>query len=458
MHTTIQHLLARAAALLTAASLTACNQFLEVKSDKSFVVPDKLAHLQAILDHHTIMNQGLSAAGESSSTDYYVAPATYQGMRADYRNQYTWQPGYTFPNRAEAANDWEPLYQVINRCNTVLDALPSIPRDATNALDWDYVKGQALLLRSIRFLNIASIWALAYDPLTADAELGIPLRLTADFTEPSTRASLAETYGQLLADLHASAALMPDASLNSYRGSKPAAHAALARTYLSMRHYPEARIYADSCLRLRSELMDFNDLSIASNTPIGDLNPENILHLTYRNYPHLMPGTIRIAPDLLALYAAGDLRKDIFYREVAPDEYTLKAHYSGNTSLFAGLSVNEALLIRAECAARAGDIAEALDDLNRLRLHRFRAEDFEPVVAKGRDAVVEAILAERRRELPFRGIRWIDIKRLNMEGADITLTREIDGQEYALPSNDLRYALLIPEDVIERSGMPQNPR
>ncbi|SEM08104.1 hypothetical protein SAMN05216436_101351 [bacterium A37T11] len=57
----------------------------------------------------------------------------------------------------------------------------------------------------------------------------------------------------------------------------------------------------------------------------------------------------------------------------------------------------------------------------------------------------------------MRGLRWMDIKRLNKEGANITLTRNLNGQIYTLPPNDPRFALPIPEDVIDLSGMQQNP-
>ncbi|HEY0177744.1 MAG TPA: RagB/SusD family nutrient uptake outer membrane protein, partial [Pedobacter sp.] len=68
------------------------------------------------------------------------------------------------------------------------------------------------------------------------------------------------------------------------------------------------------------------------------------------------------------------------------------------------------------------------------------------------------VLQERRKELIMRGIRWMDIKRLNKEGANITLTRKLNGNVYTLPANDLRFALPIPDDVIAFSGMKQNLR
>jgi hypothetical protein len=68
------------------------------------------------------------------------------------------------------------------------------------------------------------------------------------------------------------------------------------------------------------------------------------------------------------------------------------------------------------------------------------------------------ILIERRKELLMRGLRWMDIKRLNKEDAGIVMKRTINGQTYTLLPNDLRYSFPIPEDVISLSGMQQNPR
>ncbi|HEY6083417.1 MAG TPA: RagB/SusD family nutrient uptake outer membrane protein, partial [Chitinophagaceae bacterium] len=68
------------------------------------------------------------------------------------------------------------------------------------------------------------------------------------------------------------------------------------------------------------------------------------------------------------------------------------------------------------------------------------------------------ILVERRKELVFRTIRFTDIKRLNKEGADITQKRIIGGKTYILLPNDPRYALSIPENVIQAGGIPQNPQ
>jgi hypothetical protein len=60
--------------------------------------------------------------------------------------------------------------------------------------------------------------------------------------------------------------------------------------------------------------------------------------------------------------------------------------------------------------------------------------------------------------LLFRNLRWSDLRRFNLEGANITLKRIINGTSYTLPPNDLRWVLLIPDLETSRSGIPQNPR
>ena len=75
----------------------------------------------------------------------------------------------------------------------------------------------------------------------------------------------------------------------------------------------------------------------------------------------------------------------------------------------------------------------------------------------GEDAL-QKIRDERRKELLMRGLRWADLKRYNRDGANVSLTRVVNGVTYVLPPNDPRYAIVIPEDIIKMTGMPQNER
>jgi AAA+ ATPase superfamily predicted ATPase len=99
-----------------------------------------------------------------------------------------------------------------------------------------------------------------------------------------------------------------------------------------------------------------------------------------------------------------------------------------------------------------------LTDLNHLLVRRWKTGTFVPFTAATAEEALDLILLERRKELVFRGVRWMDLKRLNKEGRNIELVRNLDGQIYRLAPNDLRYAMAIPKDIIQMTGIAQNPR
>ena len=113
--------------------------------------------------------------------------------------------------------------------------------------------------------------------------------------------------------------------------------------------------------------------------------------------------------------------------------------------------------MRAEAYARMGKTVEAMSDLNTLLSKRFKTGSFTPLTAIDATDALNKILIERRKELLMRNLRWMDIKRLNKEGANISLQRFINGQYYTLPPNDPRSALSLPDDLVSLYGLKQNP-
>ncbi|QEC73604.1 RagB/SusD family nutrient uptake outer membrane protein [Arachidicoccus ginsenosidivorans] len=112
--------------------------------------------------------------------------------------------------------------------------------------------------------------------------------------------------------------------------------------------------------------------------------------------------------------------------------------------------------MRAECLSRAGKVKEAMNDLNTLLLKRWVSGTYKVYNASTTEEALKIILAERRKELLYRGLRWMDLKRFNLEGRNITLTRKVDGKIYELKPNDPFYALPIPSYVVENFGYKQN--
>jgi hypothetical protein len=113
-------------------------------------------------------------------------------------------------------------------------------------------------------------------------------------------------------------------------------------------------------------------------------------------------------------------------------------------------------LNRAETFARSGDIEAAMADINRLRQHRFDPAFYVPLTPPSSEEALDMVLNERRKELVFRCLRWIDLRRFNKEGHNIILTRKIGEDIYTLLPDGEGYVCLIPEDVIRISGMQQN--
>lgn len=436
-------------------SLFGCKKYLDAKSNKKLVIPSSVQDLQALLEYYARVNQFDPAAPEKSADDYYLTLTDWSSLTVETdRRTYTWEKDYLFP---AGANDWSYCYDNVYRANVVLQNLPSVERTGLNAAGWDNAKGHALFLRASSFLKIAWIWAGAYNESTAGKDLGIPLRLSPDINEPSVRSTLRQTYEQIIADAKQAVPLLPVTPLHVLRPSKAAAYALLARTYLSMRRYTEAWLYADSCLQLNNALVDYNTLNANASYPLPRFNKE-VLFEAYMNTPSMLANTkAKIDSFLYQSYSPNDLRKTLFFKNNNNGTYGFRGGYSGLPNLFDGIAIDEIYLVRAECYARTGNTAAAMDDLNALLVKRWKTGTFVPYTAVDQADALKKILLERRKELLMRGLRWIDIKRLNKEGANIILQRSLNGHTYTLPPNDPRYALPIPEDVIQLSGMQQNP-
>ena len=436
-------------------ALCTCKKYLAEKPDAKLDVPSTLTDFQALLDRYSVMNTSDPGAGEVSADNYYLFNTDFLSLSTDQaRNMYTWQP----EPFVLQTNDWFYCYRPALTANTILEGLANVTLTSQNGAEFNNVKGEALFARGKAFLVAASLWAGAYDHTSASAQLGIPLRLSTDFNTPSRRGNLQETYSQIITDLSEAISLLPVTPLSPLRASKPAAYGMLARTYLDMGDYVNAGLYADSCLQLYNTLVDYNTLNSAANYPLAKFNAEVIEDSQLITETPINNVRARIDTLLYSSYAANDLRKTVFFKSSANGSHVFKGSYEGGVTLFAGIASDEMFLIRAECFARAGKTTQAMSDLNTLLSHRFLTGTFITYSASSSADALAQVLAERRKELVMRGLRWMDLKRLNLEGANVTLRRNINGETFTLPPNDPRYALPIPDDIIELTGMQQNPR
>ena len=440
--------------LILSISLCSCKKFLDEKPDKKLVIPATLADLQALLDNTNFMVAADPYAAELSADNIYMLTNAWQSLTDYDRNMFTWQKENIYE---PTTNDWSGLYRKVYYANTVLETLEKIKQDTANRQEWNNIRGQALMIRGKSFLNAVLIWAPAYDAATAATDMGIPLRVTTDMGETATRPSVEQTYVQALNDLKESVPLLPPRGLHPIRACRAAAYGFLSRAYLSMRNYQMAGLYADSSLGLNGSLLNYNTVSTTPAFPIPLFNTEVNYYTTF-SAAAFTSTYARIDSLLYASYAANDCRKTLFFAANSDGSFAFRGSYIAGSGGMGGMASDEAYLTRAEAFARSGNTAAALADLNTLLQMRMKTGTFIPVTATSAADALVKILSERRKELLWRGIRWMDIKRLNKEGAGITLKRILNKTVSSMAPNAPGFSLPIPEYVINISGMPQNPR
>lgn len=441
---------------LSALSLYSCTKgYLDIKPDKALVVPSTLEDFQQLLDNSMVMNV-MPGLGEVSSDDYFSTDPGLLQVTPTERNAYLWaadiyqgDPGY----------DWNTSYQQVFYANTILKALGGVLRDSSNLAAYDQVLGSAYFYRGEAFFNLAQIFCLPYDSAAAVLDPGIPLRLDPDINLKQGRGTLQQTYDQAISDLDQASRFLPASIQYQTRPSKPAAFGLLSRVYLSMGAYTLAGAYADSSLQLYDQLVNYNTLNPTAVRPLHFNNPEIIFDawlVEYRIYSNDPTSFVDTA--LYDSYDSSDLRKPVFF-SLKNGYPFFKGVYTGSLLQFGGVATDELYLNRAECYAREDQTSLALNDLNTLLQNRYVTGTFTPLRTIDPRQALQWVLEERRKELPFRGLRWMDLRRLNRDPSfALTLKRQVGGQIYTLAPNDPRYVMPIPDDEIRGSGLKQNPR
>lgn len=461
------------------AVLTSCQKYLDVPRRSTQVFITTANDCQLLLDNYAAMNTGSSVDGEISADDYYVVaesflPDALVPVPAEEQRLYVWQAS---ARHEKADANWLTPYLIINKANLVMETLEKIKPGTEDPVKMNTLRGSALFFRAFNLWLVAQMYAKPYTASTAAQDPGIPVRLTSDINEKSSRGTVQDTYNRIIADLTEAIQLLPPSSSIATRPNKAAALAMLARTYLSMEDYPKALTNADAAIQLKGELLDYNTSAVRkfSNTPFTRFNKEVIFQsITFRS-PVLFPGVgilgscAKIDPALVAAYNPNDIRSSVFLKPnsgTSAGTFRFTGNYepsNGSSIFFNGLAVDELYLTRAECYARAGNIEGAMGDLNKLLEKRWVTGTYTNQSAATADEALTKVLLERRKELLMRGLRWTDLRRLNKDSArkkDLSRSLTVNGVTtvYTLPANDPRYVLLIPKDVTDNSTMVQNPR
>lgn len=441
---------------------SACSRFLDVVTDKSISSPTTLEDLESFLWNATQINASASGLLELGTDDYYVNENVFASQDAFSQSVYLWGKEIDFTVPLTNLH-WTNPYHTVLLANTILDKLQTI--EYTDQQKANMLKGEALFIRSLSFFHLAQVYAPTYDPNTDNDTPGIILKLSSDINERTERANVAETYQQMIDDLTEAKNVLPGIQPYKTRASRAAVEALLSKIYLVMGDYVSAEQAAVNSLGYYDKLINYNTVDKDAALPFrGDIN-EEVVFFAYTGSGTLVSSVrAKVDPFLYEQFSENDLRKHIFFTEEDNGEAVFKGWYSGlNGCSFTGLSTAELYLTLAECQARLERTAEAISNLKTLLENRYEDDMVSFLDHVDDNDVLSLILTERRKELLFRGTRWSDLRRLNLEDEfQVAIKRKVvvDGVErqITLEPNSPRYVYPLPQTVIEQAGVEQNAR
>lgn len=370
------------------------------------------------------------------------------------------------PGSAISGALWTRYYGAIVSINLLLDAAQNVIPEAGEQAQYNDIVAQARALRAYAHFQLLSY----YSPdLTDDSAPGVIL---VDFI-PSVdqflpRNTTGEVFASILNDLSMAEPDLAD-DVNATFVSTSFVKALRARVALYRRNYTTADgiaadLLTDFSLADRDQYVDlFDD---AGNTGVifklertvndaydrqGATGSANAGGWAGANFA-FVNGTLDGSPyfeagrSLFNLLDPDDIRYDVNIHPTSvinpdyatdPDPRTtdilVVGKYTGSEGqpLMNDLKIfraAELVLIRAEAAAAAGDLAGAAAFVKQLRDARFTAAQPLPSYASQQAAYAD-ILDERRIEFAFEGYRWLDLKRL---GTDANRGVERDAVDCAI--------------------------
>ena len=235
------------------------------------------------------------------------------------------------------------------------------------------------------------------------------------------------------------------------RTNYAAAAALLSRVYLYMEEYEKAVAVADSAINYPGfDILDLNTFtqgesfaSLSSSetlfsqrgTFMAWLQPDDSLNTGQAWAPVVtaVGNSYSVSQDLLACYADGDLRKEVFFvpRRIIDTTYRcLKVRELSDDVVGEDhvIRLPEVYLNKAEALALLGRDGEAQNTLQELLRRRYVSGSVPTVTASGEE-LVNYIRDERRRELCYEGHRWFDLRRYAVN-SKYPYTKAIEHEAY----------------------------
>lgn len=463
-----------------AVSLFACEKKVDLQptdvipSDKSFV---NVADLE-------LGTVGVYGAWQGRSAVYLsamISDEARQGVGSEYRGvgaiTYRWE--YTSDAQdfrdAEFANAWTNMYSVIDRANRVLFYMQNItPMNATENMDRDRLKGELLALRGFAHFELMRWYAQRYTP-DAPGVVFMETFAAAPANWKPSRMKSGDVMTKIMADLTEANSLIPSSFVNIGRITKNAVAAMQARVALYINNWDLAIERASAAITVQPltsisgypALWTTRSLALnQSSEVIWKLNvAASNIGVAIGSIFQDANGAVQFSPSekLLNSYnKTNDVRFSTFFR-VSPRNFIAK--YGVIPSLpttenfiydIKMLRTSEMYLIRAEAYAEKNDLVNGAVSLNALRSARITG--YVPMAFTSKDLLINEILLERYRELPYEGHRYFDLKRRNLPVERLSADVQDNAALIKLDPTNPKYLLPIPQqEIFANTNIQQNP-
>ncbi len=434
--------------------LTACDEFLDVIPTGT-VIPSTVEDYDKLLNNASLMYSNWTNLAYMDP-DMYMPDQHYNNIWQNFwRKQYTWSDDPIDEKNHDG--DWNARYKYIYIYNLVINEIDDAPLGARLETDRALVKGDALAQRAMDYFLLVNEYAHHVTDETR-ADSAVPMPLVGDLQIHLPKSTIGEIYDQILADLSEAENLLsggPEVRMEAnFRPGTAGIKALLGTIYLYFGDWAKAEQYTSEALAQYNFIYDFNELDHNSpGIPWSALNNDREFQYVTDTKSAVWSRTHKswfydpahlYSRDLRDLYNKETDRRWYLFsgtytwydqrRSTLPDYVFIRDYAATN----AGMTVPRLLLANAESKVRNGDGQGAIDILNQLAVYRYTTRETTFTYSNDADALQE-VKDERRRELCFCGINFIDQKRYHAYGETIpTFSRTIPtGETYTLePGSD----------------------
>lgn len=421
-----------------------------------------------------------------------------------YGNIWRWD---ILATNSEITAVYGALYDVIGRCNLLLDNVDRIKANTTDDKKLDKLDmccGEAYFARALAYSELIKLYCKAYESdEEASNELGVVLVSHYNTDEPMKRASLRASYQFVLDDLDRAATYLkldedynPSVDgviYNSPYFSEYTVYALWARVALYMKDYDEAIKYSTKVIDSDYFSLSSVNREVSSGVSYYDYmwTSDNSTEVIWKvgftinsygaplgqiffnyDYRSMKPDYVPAAW-VLNLYNSNDLRKNAFFKSFTTGfshglQWPLLAKYFGNEEFYKNkilhvsmpkvFRLSEQYLIRAEASAMKStpDYSRTGKDITILRTARYKTYGGSTTVTK--DNALKLIEEERVKELYMEGFRLTDLKRWNkgFERKPQSQTLE-NGNSLKIDKDNSLFVWPIPQHELESPGADIEP-